>query len=194
MDRLYRGKHRNIGKQENKGETMETLEEKIRKDYYELGLTYRELAKKYRKSPKTLNEIIKGEKAEGQRRLLSPELLNLPNFKHRRTVELLLTFGYVNDIGNFYRSEPNLPCPYCGSPSSRILPYGEPDEKECLKCGRHFTSRLYYIKDRVLSMLFFPLVADLRKEGYEIHRGDLNRYLANELHFAGIRWMKTTSE
>jgi DNA-directed RNA polymerase subunit RPC12/RpoP len=176
----------------NKAETTETLEEKIRKDY-QLGLSYRQLAKKYRKSPKTLTEIIKGVSVEGQRRLLSPELLNLPNFRHKRTVELLLSFGYVDDIENFYLLEPNMSCPYCGNPKSRIVPYSDENERECLKCGRQFTSRLYYVKDRVLSILFYPLIADLRKEGYEIHRGDLNKYLANQLHFAAIRWMKTTS-
>jgi DNA-directed RNA polymerase subunit RPC12/RpoP len=172
-------------------ENKETLEEKIRKDY-ELGLSYRELAKKYRKSPKTLTEIIKGEKAEGQQRLLSPELLNLPNFKHKRTVELLLSFGYVDDIENFYLLE--LTCPYCGSRNTRAVPYSEEDEKECLKCGRQFTSRLYYVKDRVLSILFYPLIAYLRQQGYEIHRGDLNKYLANQLHFAAIRWAKANRE
>jgi DNA-directed RNA polymerase subunit RPC12/RpoP len=170
---------------------METLEEKIRKDYAS-GMTYRTLAKKYRKSPKTLTEIIKGVSVEGQRRLLSPELLNLPNFRHKRTVELLLSFGYVDDIENFYLLE--LTCPYCGGRNSRIVPYSEEDERECLKCGRQFTSRVYYVKDRVLSILFYPLIAYLRQQGYEIHRGDLNKYLANQLHFAGIRWMKTTSE
>jgi hypothetical protein len=187
---LYREKQKNMGKQ---WKTMETLEEKIKKDYAR-GLTYRQLTKKYRKSPKTLTEIIKGVSVEGQQRLLSPELLNLPNFKHREAVEMLLSFGYVDDIENFYVSKPDMPCPYCGSQNSRVLPYGDEDEKECLKCGRYFTSRLYYAKNRVLSMLFYPLVADLRKEGYEIHRGDLNKYLANQLHFAAIRWAKANRE
>jgi transposase-like protein len=184
------------GKQGKHMETMgnrETLEENIKKDYAR-GLTYRQLTKKYRKSPKTLTEIIKGVSVEGQQRLLSPELLGLPNFKHRGAVELLLRFGYVGDIEEFYLPKPNMPCPYCGSRNSRVVPYGEEDEKECLKCGRQFTSRLYYVKDRVLSMLFFPLVADLRKEGYEINRSDLKNFLANQLHFAAIRWAKTNRE
>jgi len=97
-------------------ETMETtemsrstVEEAIRRDYAN-GLTYRELAKKYRKSPKTLVAILKGPRAVKEE-AISVELKRLFNDNEKIGGRLtsLLEIGNIKEVEELVHPETEKP-------------------------------------------------------------------------------------
>ena len=141
-------------------------EEAIRRDYFEKGLTYRKIMKKYRISPRDIARIVKGEKtvkpAESAE-FLSAELKILID---REEVEMLEK------------------CPV--GTSVELI---SEDFDALLKMGRMDDGLIPEIEKDMKDVLF-SVVGKLRKRGYRINRSDLSKFLAGEIDFAVVRWTK----